>query len=1041
MKGNKILNGRYEVGRQVGSGNYGMVFEGFDLHTRQRVAVKQLFEEVLKTAELMRFTQEEIDTLQNIDNRYIIKLLNHFTSNGLYYLIYEFCEKGDLKQNVDRLGRLSELEALKFVYQMVEALCELKRCGIIHRDIKPENIFLTQDICKLGDFGLLHKGTRVQLNASVGSLGFLAPETQKFLIYSSKADVYSLGICLYEMLHGDIPFTTEMIERLYEIKLKLRIERQPGLDLSDFTLNLLRRMVDPNEETRIDCYELRDLLSHRFPQYRVDTPRQVYSPVQVFGQATPERRVSMPMQPLASAPATTNPLHFVNPVQLFTGPSLLLTNPKPSYTTPTPNPNPNQTTQTVFQPVISNRHFSYIGQPAAQFPQPVSVSQNQSFIDSKTGIASPLKIRPFLQTDSRKYEPIQIKSSTPKESTFNFQALNSGSKVSSTVLACSTSHKLFQPSTTEYRMPTSQTYQPQQTAPQPFPNLQASTLNLQAPQSRGGYNHAASLMGECKPSYVLKPTNPSSIVSGAFTSASLANAQANQPQDFSLSSSRPATLALEGNNSYLTRSPPPPVYQQQPITRPKQVFNPPTYNPSLQQNSLLADRFPSQSQSSYNKTQPQQPLNPKKPLNGIVEVNQNNAFYTRSPEHRLSFPLDSTIVFVRDNRSIDPSSINRFSFSEKIEDPFSTSQDLQLQPNNQAKAKDIELDLPDSYKQQPTEVMRRERRTTGERQNSQSILQMRINFSNHKTTANFEPKPLLKKLNPKAPGPRMNSKKQLQNQAELVSPSSGHRRVTSENPRLRNQAQPNLRYLELSKRNTKEPTANNPLNKSLLSKNQDSHCFPLQTVDSSSLHSPDEDDDLENQLTDLKPKRIESENLTNSRNTSLINKNAFSAYGTAFQKIDPKSALQQRPILQKQLSGNSFHERGNRRSPGARFTLSTSELPFSSKHQPQENPALGFQSRPSVPVHNSPDNILLYNKDAELRDSPLKEPQLRFINVYSNEARHERASLTEPPHTHFVTLSTSSKLPPEQSQANSFVASRSPDPAPAKGLGHHPLFF
>lgn len=73
---------------------------------------------------------------------------------------------------------------------------------------------------------------------------------------------------------------------------------------------------------------------------------------------------------------------------------------------------------------------------------------------------------------------------------------------------------------------------------------------------------------------------------------------------------------------------------------------------------------------------------------------------------------------------------------------------------------------------------------------------------------------------------------------------------------------------------------------------------------------PDEDDDLDNQLVSLAPKKVESEPPANSRPANLQNKNAFSAYGTSFQKIHPKSLLQQRPILQKQLSGNSFNERG-----------------------------------------------------------------------------------------------------------------------------------
>lgn len=267
-----MLLNRYELRGVIGKGNYGQVYEGFDHQTKKQVAIKGLFPEVVSNPDLMKITRTEIDTLSAIDNPYIIKLIGHGPAGGLYYMVYEFCERGDLKANVDRRQKLTEDDALRVVYQMSEALCELQRRKIIHRDIKPENIFLTGDTCKLGDFGLCYIGERVQLNASVGSLGFLAPETQKDLVYSSKADVYSLGICFYEMIHGDIPFNQDQINDLYNIKMNLKITRKPGVDVSDFALDLLKRMVDPNESTRITCTEIRKLLGPMFASYRVPSP-------------------------------------------------------------------------------------------------------------------------------------------------------------------------------------------------------------------------------------------------------------------------------------------------------------------------------------------------------------------------------------------------------------------------------------------------------------------------------------------------------------------------------------------------------------------------------------------------------------------------------------------------------------------------------------------------------------------------------------------------------------------------------------------------
>ena len=263
----RMLNGRYETYEAVGVGNYGRVYEGFDTVGKCKVAIKELFPEVVRSEELMKITFMEIEVLGNIRHPYIIRLIDHFRLGESYCLVYEYCDKGDLKVYVDKHAKLSEQEALKFVFQMAEALCELKRIMIIHRDIKPENIFLTGDVCKLGDFGLCFHGDRVQLNASVGSLGFLAPETQMQLVYSSKADVYSLGICFYEMMHGDIPFNQDQINDLYNIKMNLKINPPPDVRISELGLNLMRRMVDPNEATRIDCVQVRDILAPLYPQY------------------------------------------------------------------------------------------------------------------------------------------------------------------------------------------------------------------------------------------------------------------------------------------------------------------------------------------------------------------------------------------------------------------------------------------------------------------------------------------------------------------------------------------------------------------------------------------------------------------------------------------------------------------------------------------------------------------------------------------------------------------------------------------------------
>jgi serine/threonine-protein kinase ULK2 len=136
----------------------------------------------------------------------------------------------------------------------------LKEKNIIHRDIKPENVFMHDGIAKLGDFGLCERGAIEIRNAMVGSLAFQAPETHSRHEYSHRADLYSLGMCFYEMLMGDIPFTVNDINNLLNCKLFLvsRVRNISNRHISEPTMNLLKRMLDADPNSRINSYQLRD---------------------------------------------------------------------------------------------------------------------------------------------------------------------------------------------------------------------------------------------------------------------------------------------------------------------------------------------------------------------------------------------------------------------------------------------------------------------------------------------------------------------------------------------------------------------------------------------------------------------------------------------------------------------------------------------------------------------------------------------------------------------------------------------------------------
>ena len=788
MRPRSVLCGRYEIREQVGVGNYGVVFEAVDMKDNSRVAVKQLFEEVIKNKELMKITAMEIETLSKINHRYIIKLLNHFPANGLYYLIYEYCEKGDLKMAVDKQGKLNENEALKIIFQMAEALCELKKHSIIHRDIKPENIFLTADICKLGDFGLCHKGERVQLNASVGSLGFLAPETQQMLIYSSKADVYSLGICFYEMIHGDIPFTSDQIDNLYQIKLNLKIERVPGIILSERGMELMRRMVEPIEERRIGCAEIRDYLSPSFPIYRIETNKITPAPKSTTHQirhVTPDNRspvIAEPMNQRINSQQASNGIRKVTPQ--YNGTSRVHNHQPPLnyYNNFSSVPPHQQSSSDVFRDINS-----------PQFPTNNPISYNNPIIYSQqnsnrsNGIQIPHPQTTRSPGENRIVEPVQIINFSPKES-ISYVKVN---QPSVPALLGSSSQKSYQTNSFQNQLYIPLDSKSLQTSLLPTNRL---TTHEQSPVPLKGYAEVVNAMGLSKPSYTInyhaysgsnpsfithanpqiniikdgskfdnKPGNPSPIILQTQMVPVVHSNTINNKQGKNLLS---GYLPIEKADSYRNIS----QYQQridggmngyerggsiqvQYSNNGYLIENPQRQNGSIPMNTNTTneDRY------TLSSAVGQYTLHPLNQYNsGTIEVNQNPDFYTESPKSsKKTIPLTTktdhpspvkTIEINPDLETIkQPYKRNSLDFT--IEEPCRDPNNLTRIPppiNIQNNTINIAVQLPVYSCHDIEDKSRREKSKRDERVSTGSILQRRVNFSAHKP--GFEPRALLKRV-------------------------------------------------------------------------------------------------------------------------------------------------------------------------------------------------------------------------------------------------------------------------------------------------------
>lgn len=214
----QLLDGRFRTVAPLNHGSFGMVFLAEDITTGAEVAIKCSIKQLnvnagpLQSPEQQSPEDEELYCHQVLKHDHLVNLLHHFETGAHAYLVLEYCSQGDLYEAI-RVGRgpLETEHVRDFMLQLVSAVEYMHSRGLYHRDIKPENIFLTQDGCmKLGDFGL---ATRAAWSSEscVGSDRYMAPEQYDpaGTGYSPlKADIWSTGICLLNILFSRNPFIT-----------------------------------------------------------------------------------------------------------------------------------------------------------------------------------------------------------------------------------------------------------------------------------------------------------------------------------------------------------------------------------------------------------------------------------------------------------------------------------------------------------------------------------------------------------------------------------------------------------------------------------------------------------------------------------------------------------------------------------------------------------------------------------------------------------------------------------------------------------------
>jgi serine/threonine protein kinase len=260
--------GNYRCVNEIGAGQFGTVYLAHHkADPNKLVAVKQICKKkIIEQGEtVFKLFQTELTIMTHLKHPNLIRLIEFLESGNNYYLVMPYCDGGDLDKLLQARGRLSESEALEYLIQISNAFQELYKNKIMHRDFKLANVFLKSGRAVVGDFGFAKYGTEVT-GTKLGTKATMAPEIlfgRSGSLYTNKVDLWSIGVSLYEMIFGRLPFEWENEEMIRSMGLREMMIRNSGEKLkfpSDISVSkncrdLLVRLLQFNAPDRISWKE------------------------------------------------------------------------------------------------------------------------------------------------------------------------------------------------------------------------------------------------------------------------------------------------------------------------------------------------------------------------------------------------------------------------------------------------------------------------------------------------------------------------------------------------------------------------------------------------------------------------------------------------------------------------------------------------------------------------------------------------------------------------------------------------------------------
>ena len=263
----KKLDGRYEIKEIIGVGGMANVYKAYDCIDDRSVAVKILRDEHMQNDELLRRFRNESKAIAVLSHPNIVKVYDVSFNEDIQYIVMEHVDGITLKEYIEQQKVLRWKEAVHFTVQILRALQHAHDKGIVHRDIKPQNIMLLEDgTIKVADFGIARFARASQhtvTDKAIGSVHYISPEQAKGEVSDEKSDIYSIGVMLYEMTTGTLPFDADSPVSVALKPIQSQAKRPRAINpdipegLEDITIRAMQK--DPARRYQSAAEMLRDI--------------------------------------------------------------------------------------------------------------------------------------------------------------------------------------------------------------------------------------------------------------------------------------------------------------------------------------------------------------------------------------------------------------------------------------------------------------------------------------------------------------------------------------------------------------------------------------------------------------------------------------------------------------------------------------------------------------------------------------------------------------------------------------------------------------